>query len=184
MPRRHLDRYDEARLEAMLRKQQQEQQAEEQVQDEQQIEQRGMQAWNGLVEQRILDGMAKGMFDNLQGAGKPLNLEDDAFVPLELKMAFRMLRSTGLAPLWVEMNKEIREDLARMHGFRSYAHSRWERTNPIERGHLRQQYCDRINEINGKIINYNILAPSSHVHMALLIVEEELAKFDDLPQAE
>ncbi len=182
MPRRYLDRYDEARLEAMLRKQQQEQQAKEQTEDQQQIEQRGMQTWSGLVEQRILDGMSKGLFDNLEGTGKPLNLEDDAFVPLELKMAFRMLRSTGLAPLWVEMNKEIREDLARMHSFRSYAHSRWDRTNPIEREHLRHQYRNRINEINGKIVNYNILAPSSQVHMALLIVDDELAKFDDPPK--
>ena len=90
MTRRHLDRYDEAKLEAALRKQQQEAEAEQ----EQLQQQYGVAAWNGLVEQRILDGMAKGMFDDLQGTGKPLNLEDDAFVPLELRMAFRMLRST------------------------------------------------------------------------------------------
>jgi hypothetical protein len=180
MPRRHLDRYAEARLEAMLR--QQEQEAREQAEQQaQQPQQRGMAMWNGLVEQRILDAMAKGMFDNLQGTGQPLNLDDDAFVPLELRMAFRMLRSTGLAPLWVQMNKEIRDDIARMEHFRSYVHGRWERISVIERDHLRQQYIDRINDINGKIINYNIMAPSSQVHMAILIMDEELIKFDHPP---
>lgn len=177
MARRHLDRYDEAKLEAALRKQQQEAEAEQ----EQLQQQYGVAAWNGLVEQRILDGMAKGMFEGLQGTGKPLNLEDDAFVPLELRMAFRMLRSTGLAPLWVEMNKEIRDDIARLERFRTYVHERWTRSNPIEREHLRQQYLDRINDINGKIVNYNIVAPSSQVNMARLVVDDELRKFDTLP---
>src|SRR3712207_694600 len=135
--------------------------------------QRGMAAWNGLVEQRILDGMAKGMFDNLQGMGQPLNLDDDAFVPQELKMAFRMLRSSGLAPLWVEMNKEIREDIARLERFRAQVHGRWEDINAIRRQHLRQQYEARIAEINSKILRYNILAPSAQVHITVLIVEEE-----------
>ncbi len=174
MPRRHLNRYDEAKLEAALRKQQQA--AEEEP--EPPPHQRGMAAWNGLVEQRILDGMAKGLFNDLQGRGQPLNLEDDAFVPLELRMAFRMLRSTGLAPLWVQVNKEIREDLARLERFRAHVHNRWKDINGLERGHLRQQYVDRINEINNKIRDYNILAPSSQVHMAALIPHEELAKFD------
>jgi hypothetical protein len=178
MVRRYLDRHAEAKLEALLRKQQ-EQQAEEETDNQQQIQQRGMSVWSGLVEQRILDGMAKGMFDNLRGTGRPLNLDDDAFVPPEMKMAFRMLRSTGLAPLWVELNKEIRNDIERMGRFRAYAHSRWEHTNQIEREHLRQQYRDRINEINAKIRDYNILAPSAQVHMMLLLVDEELAKFDN-----
>ncbi len=173
MPRRHLNRYDEAKLEAALRKQEQ-----EAVEPEQLPQQRGMAAWNGLVEQRILDGMAKGMFSDLQGMGQPLNLEDDAFVPLELRMAFRMLRSTGLAPLWVQVNKEIREDLARLEHFRAHVHKRWEQINGIEREHLRQQYADRIKDINNKIRDYNILAPSSQVHMASLIPHEELRKFD------
>lgn len=177
MSRRYLDRYDEARLEALLRRQRQEEQAAQQ-QEEQQLQQHGMAAWNGLVEQRILDGISKGMFDDLAGTGQPLNLEDDAFVPLEMRMAFRMLRSTGLAPLWVQMNKEIRDDLDRLHQFRAYVHRHWNPANSVQHEHMRQQYIDRINDINGKIVNYNILAPSSQVHMATLIIEEELMTFD------
>ena len=135
--------------------------------------------WRGLIEQRIQEGIEKGLFDNLPGAGKPLNLDDDAFVPEDMRMAFRLLRSNGLAPLWVELNKEIRDDLARLARFRAHLYERRDRTNALQRDHLRKEYIDRIHDINGKILNYNIVAPSSQVHFRMLILEEELAKFDE-----
>ncbi len=184
MPRRYLDRRAEAEIEAMLArgelaqaKKSDEAEAEQKNTAKARPGRRGPGDWQSIVEQRIQDGMERGLFDNLKGTGKPLNLDEDRFVPEELKMAFRLLRSTGLAPLWVEMNKEIREDMARLERFRDYSYTHT-RTNPIERDHLRKEYLGRVLEINSKILSYNIIAPSSHVHMGLLIVEEELAKFD------
>ncbi|HEX6289855.1 MAG TPA: DUF1992 domain-containing protein [Herpetosiphonaceae bacterium] len=184
MPRRYLDRRAEAEIEAMLARGElaQAKKDEQPADGQNQIAKaRSMRRspgdWQGLVEQRIQDGMERGLFDNLRGMGQPLNLDEDRFVPDELKMAFRVLRSTGLAPLWVEMNKEIREDLARLERFRAYAHARTQ-TNPMQRNHLRQQYLARVVEINNKIVDYNIIAPSSQVHLALLIIDEELAKYD------
>jgi DnaJ homolog subfamily C member 28 len=187
MPRRYLDRRAEAEIEAMLARGELAQTKKDgQPADEQQAAPKSRSSrrapgdWQGLVEQRIQDGMERGLFDNLRGMGQPLNLDEDQFVPDDMKMAFRMLRSTGLAPLWVELNKEIREDIARLERFRAHVHSR-EQLNPIEREHLREQYLARVQEINGKIMNYNIAAPSSQVHFGLLIVAEELAKFDQPP---
>ena len=134
--------------------------------------------WRNLVEQRIQDGIERGLFDNLPGAGKPLKLDDDAFVPEEMRMAFRLLRSNGLAPLWVELNKEIRDDLARLERFRVHVHERRDRTNAIQLEHLRMEYIGRIHDINDKILNYNIIAPSIQVHFRNLILEDELEKFD------
>ncbi|MBA3945954.1 MAG: DUF1992 domain-containing protein [Herpetosiphonaceae bacterium] len=134
--------------------------------------------WQGLVEQRIQDGMAQGLFDNLQGMGRPLNLYDDAFVPDDMRMAFRVLRSNNLAPLWIEVNREIHEDLARLQRMRGTAQQRWPRLPSYQRERLREDYADRIKEINDKIINYNIMAPSSSVNMGLLLKDEELAAFD------
>ena len=144
--------------------------------------QRTAGGWRNLVEQRIQDGIERGLFDNLKGAGKPLKLDDDAFVPEDMRMAFRLLRTNGLAPLWVELNKEIRDDLARLERFRAHVHDRRNQTNHIQLEHLRQDYAGRISEINGKILNYNILAPSSRVHFATLILDDELAKFDAVCQ--
>jgi DnaJ homologue, subfamily C, member 28, conserved domain len=43
-----------------------------------------MEAFERLAEQRILEAMEQGEFDNLPGAGKPLILNDHPFVPDEL----------------------------------------------------------------------------------------------------
>jgi DnaJ homolog subfamily C member 28 len=138
----------------------------------------GPGGWGSLVEQRIQDGIERGLFDNLPGAGKPLNLEEDALVPEDMRMAFRLLRSNGLAPLWVELNKEIRDDIERLARFRTYVHERLDRSNFIQWEHRRNEYIDRVNDINAKITNYNILAPSPQVHLRILLLDDELAKFD------
>jgi DnaJ homolog subfamily C member 28 len=187
MRKRYLDRRAEQEIEAMLQRGELAAATNEGQADQQPAKAGGTAAqrrggageWQGLVEQRILDGMERGLFDNLRGAGQPLDLDADRFVPDELKMAFRLLRSTGLAPLWVELNKEIREDIARLHRYRAHVQARRPDSNPIELYSLRKDYLSRIHMINDKIMSYNILAPSSQVHFGLLIVGEELARFDD-----
>jgi hypothetical protein len=194
MPRRYLDRRAEAEIEAMLQrgdlaKAKEAKDAERAKQRDpsnpngpaSRGQRRGPGDWQGLVEQRIQEAMEQGLFDNLQGEGKPLNLDEDRFVPDELKMAFRLLRSTGMAPLWVDLNKEIRADIERLTRFREHIHSRWSTISAVELEHRRAEYLARINEINGKIINYNIIAPSSHVHLGTLIVADEMASFDTPP---
>jgi len=52
--------------------------------------------FNALAEQRIREAQAQGMFDDLPGAGAPLNLDDDAMVPEELRAAYRILKKRRL----------------------------------------------------------------------------------------
>lgn len=68
-----------------------------------------MDMLNRLAEERILAAMQRGEFDHLDGAGKPLNLEDDALVPPELRMAFRILKNVGFVPPEIEMLRDARE---------------------------------------------------------------------------
>jgi len=49
-----------------------------------------------LVEERIRQAQAKGAFDDLPGAGRPLVLDDDPLAPEELRVAWRLLRGAGL----------------------------------------------------------------------------------------
>ena len=42
--------------------------------------------------------MSRGDFEDLPGQGKPLNLDDDAMVPEELRTAYRMLKNAGFVP--------------------------------------------------------------------------------------
>jgi len=66
-----------------------------------------MQAFDSLAEQRIAEAIARGEFDDLPGAGRPLDLDDDRLVPPELRMAYRILRNAGFVPPGVEARKEI-----------------------------------------------------------------------------
>jgi hypothetical protein len=65
-----------------------------------------MEFWR-LAEQRILDAVSAGEFDNLPGRGRPLVLDDDRGVPEHLRMAYRVLKNAGFAPPEVALRKEI-----------------------------------------------------------------------------
>ena len=54
-----------------------------------------------------LEAIEAGLFDNLKGKGKPLNLEDDSHIPPELRMAYRILKNADCLPPELELRKEI-----------------------------------------------------------------------------
>jgi hypothetical protein len=49
-----------------------------------------------LAETKILEAASRGELDGLPGAGRPLDLDDDALVPEELRMASRILKNAGM----------------------------------------------------------------------------------------
>ena len=63
-------------------------------------------AWEWLVERRLKDAIEAGMFEDLPGRGRPLDLKDDSSVPDEWRLAFRLLKSSGHAPVWIELRQE------------------------------------------------------------------------------
>jgi hypothetical protein len=65
-----------------------------------------------LVENRITEAIARGEFDHLPGAGNPLELDDDAYVPEEDRMAFRIMKNAGFVPPEVERFAELERLLA------------------------------------------------------------------------
>ena len=65
-----------------------------------------------LVENRITEAIARGELDNLPGAGKPLDLDDDHLVPEEERIAFRVLKNAGCVPPEVERFAELERLLA------------------------------------------------------------------------
>jgi hypothetical protein len=62
---------------------------------------------SALVERRIEAAIARGEFDDLPGAGKPLALDDDALVPEELRVACRLLKNAGCVPPELQKVTEV-----------------------------------------------------------------------------
>jgi hypothetical protein len=60
-----------------------------------------------LAEGRIREAMEQGVFDNLPGAGKPLDLEDYFNTPEEVRVAYSILKNANCAPAEVELMKEV-----------------------------------------------------------------------------
>jgi Domain of unknown function (DUF1992) len=60
-----------------------------------------------VAERRIREAIEQGEFENLPGAGKPLNLEEYFSTPEDLRMAFSILKNAGCAPAEVELLNEI-----------------------------------------------------------------------------
>jgi len=66
-----------------------------------------------IVEDRIKQAQKKGAFEHLPGSGQPLFLENDHFVPEELRLAYKLLKNADCLPPEIELKREIRvtEDL-------------------------------------------------------------------------
>lgn len=64
---------------------------------------------NELAEARIREAAERGELDNLPGAGRPMELDDDRMVPPELRMAYRILKNANCLPPELDTRREIRE---------------------------------------------------------------------------
>jgi hypothetical protein len=60
-----------------------------------------------IAEARIREAMERGEFDDLPGAGRPLELEDLSRVPADMRLAYKVLRNAGVVPPEVELRREI-----------------------------------------------------------------------------
>jgi hypothetical protein len=60
-----------------------------------------------IAERKIAEALARGELANLPGEGRPLELDDDALVPEDLRLAYRILKNAGFVPPEVELLREI-----------------------------------------------------------------------------
>ena len=65
-----------------------------------------------LVEQKIREAQAAGEFDDLEGAGRPVNLEAYFNTPEELRAGYALLKNAGVLPQEAVVLKELNEATA------------------------------------------------------------------------
>jgi DnaJ-like protein len=71
-----------------------------------------------LVEQRIREAQEAGEFDQLEGAGRPVNLEVYFNTPEELRAGYALLKNAGVLPEEAVVLKELNEASARLEACR------------------------------------------------------------------
>ena len=60
-----------------------------------------------IAERKIAEALARGELDNLPGEGRPLELDDDALIPEDLRAAYRILKNAGFVPPEVQALNDI-----------------------------------------------------------------------------
>ena len=116
-------------------------------------------SWESLVERQIREAMDAGAFDELPYRGERLPIEDDSAAG-EWAMAHRMLRNAGMAPPWIESDKEARRLLAELEA----AIARAPRTSPLSRHRLRTDVARIVADANQAIARVNAEAPTARQH--------------------
>lgn len=66
-----------------------------------------MNIFSKIAEQRILQALAAGEFDSLEGMGKPLDLSTDEWIPEDLRMSYKILKNAGCLPPELELRQEV-----------------------------------------------------------------------------
>jgi len=62
-----------------------------------------------LIDKQIEEAIARGEFDNLEGRGKPINLDAYFATPPDMRMGYSVLKSNKFVPEEVDRLKEIGE---------------------------------------------------------------------------
>ena len=129
--------------------------------------------WESLVERQIREAMEGGAFDELPHRGRSLPVEDDSAAG-ERALGFRVLRNAGIAPPWIEADKEVRSLLAKRDALLAQAH----RAGPLVRPRLRRDFERLVDRVNLAIARLNAEAPTDRQQRRLLDREVECARLE------
>ena len=66
-----------------------------------------MDIFSRIAERKIMQAIEHGEFDHLENAGKPVDLNDDAGIPQDLKLTYRVMKNSGCLPPELELRNEI-----------------------------------------------------------------------------
>ena len=138
------------------------------------------------AERKIEEAMEEGAFDDLPGKGKPLPMDEEWFVPPEMRPAVRLLKSAGLLPDWLERAREIermREECARLWRIAELEYAPAVQLNAERYAFWYAETWERIlgvmKRVNSLILAYNCTAPAHANPQIPYRLEEERLRFGE-----
>jgi DnaJ family protein C protein 28 len=147
--------------------------------------------WESWIDQQIREAQERGQFDDLPGAGRPIDLTPNPYAREE-ELGFKVLKDAGYAPEWIELDKAIRGKLAKA---RAVVARRWEwrearladlagrsdRWSEAERGRVLASWQQaaaafetELGTINQEIAELNLKVPSPRFQRSKLNLTREL----------
>lgn len=132
--------------------------------------------WESLVERKIREAMAAGDFDELPYRGERVPIDDDGS---EWALAHHILRQAGVAPGWIETDKEIRALLEERDRFVARVHARTAAGSDRRATERDRAEIGRIvQRVNALILRLEQEAPTTRQHRRRLDLDAELRLLD------
>ena len=141
--------------------------------------------WQDRINSALEEAMRQGVFDNLPGKGKPLNLNEDPNEPLEMRMANKILKNNDLTPPWIADRKAI---LAEIEQIRAEMHHKWEWVGSAPAAHRAQRdgewqralksWEGRIADLNRRILNMNLGLPIRSLEVMRMDLKRECTRLN------
>ena len=150
------------------------------------------------IEKQIREAIERGDFDHLPGAGKPLDLGENPYTPADWRLAFKLLQDAGMAPDWIELDKELRRELQALDAWIKQQ-AQWQRAQRdrasilptdklIQARERLAETCERIcveyrhraTALNRLIDLYNLKVPRADLHRERIRIDDALRGFRDV----
>jgi len=139
----------------------------------------------GIAERKIQDAIDEGLFDNLPGRGKPLDLSTNPFEVPGMGAVNRLLKHNKVLPLWLLLEQEIEASRALALAILA----RWEASEPglresadypRLRASARETYARHLKQTNDMILKYNYSSPFAYRSPVPFMLKRRLEEFDEL----
>lgn len=153
---------------------------------------RAEQEWRSAVDRLIDEAQQKGVFDNLPGKGRPLNLKKNPYTA-ENALAYDLLQNNNYTLPWIADRKELLEKIA---AFRRELAQRWRRQHarlqgtpdPAREAALHHEWHrqaaemgEQLRELNQEIADLNLTIPVSRLEVLKLNLNKELERIGAPP---
>ena len=129
--------------------------------------------WESLAERLIREAQERGEFDRLPLHGKPLHNRQNPYAG-EMALAYEMLGNAGVAPPWIEADKDARDGLAR----RDALLDRAGHSQSLMRRTLHREMGSVVSRYNAAVARLNASAPGPRQHRQPMLLSHELATLD------
>jgi hypothetical protein len=129
-----------------------------------------------LIDMLLDEAKKRGIYQPNQPGNRTLDLDDDVHVPPEDRVGYRLLKSNGFAPPFIEERTHLLRDHEQIRQERDQLMQVWP-TLPVERQRerlttLRNHYVD----VWRRTLDFNLQAPLQ-LHIEGIRVEHELRDF-------
>ncbi|MEX1345361.1 MAG: DUF1992 domain-containing protein, partial [Candidatus Limnocylindrales bacterium] len=120
-------------------------------------------SWESLTERLIREAVDAGAFADLPYRGRPLRLDEDRYAG-DMALANHLLRNAGVAPPWIETDKEARRQLHALEALLRRA-----RRSPPSAAERLERELDQVADAHDDAVaRLEALAPSARQHRGRL----------------